>query len=521
MSSAPLLDSLPASYARLGDERLAVLAGRGDSGAAAAIHGRYADALLGYCRSIVRDPDDAQDVLQQTMLNALQALERRELRAPLRPWLFRIAHNTSISLLRRRRPTDELHEESMAAGHSVSPETELLARERLQELVDDVAALPARQRTALLLHDVAGLPHADVAAELGCSDGASRQTVTAARTALREAATGRDVPCADVRRMVDAGDRRRLRARPIQAHLRTCAGCRLRATRTAPAVIGGEPAGLFGGLLQGLGLASTVGAPAVASGLGAKAAVVFTVAATAAVGAGVPGRVGPPTRHVAEPKAVVAAAPAAASAATPVPSSSAATTTASLTGASIAGTTDPEASTLGKLVATTEEAPKKDEHDPDISFGGRPVGAWNETGQSPTVGGVADRGRLGRPAPEHRSSGSPSWRRPSPSRSSDPSRASEQGSAPTQPSPSSEPSSRSWTQHRRQPASPTASSPGRAQPSGDAPAPEQPTTPSPTALATATPSISPPPADTSSTTPSPAPTSTSSPASPTDPSSAG
>ena len=177
----------PRGYALLGDERLAALAGSGDTDAGAAIHERYADALLRYVRSIVRDPDDAQDVLQQTMLNALQALARRDLEAPLRPWLFRIAHNTSISLLRRRRPTDELGHEDGRAGRSESAETELLARERLRELVDDVAALPERQRAAILLHDVAGLPHEVVAGELGCSGGASRQTVSAARSALRDA----------------------------------------------------------------------------------------------------------------------------------------------------------------------------------------------------------------------------------------------------------------------------------------------------------------------------------------------
>jgi len=516
MSSAPLLDALPRSYDRLGDERLAVLAGRGDSAAQEAIHGRYADALLGYCRSIVRDPDDAQDVLQQTMLNALQALERRELQAPLRPWLFRIAHNTSISLLRRRRPTDELQEESMAAGHGVSPETEMLARERLRELVDDVAALPERQRTALLLHDVAGLPHAEVAAELGCSDGASRQTVTAARTALREAQTGRDVPCADVRRMVDAGDRRRLRARPVQAHLRTCAGCGLRAARATPAAVGGEPGGLLGGLLSGIGVATTVGAPTVVSGFAGKAALVLTFAASAAVGGVVQGQVGPPTRHVSPRESPAASAPAPAAAVASAPAASR-----SVSG--IANVTAPVAATLGRLPAATEEVAKSDGQTPDFSFGPRPVGAWSQSGQSPTVGSVADRGRH-RPAGAggQRSIGSPSWHRPSPYRSSESSPDQEPRPA-TQRHPQQEPvpSSPSSSGRLRPPRSPTASSPDRPEPAPDAPALARPEPSTPTAPATDTTSTSSPPADTSSTTPSPEPTSSTSEDSPTEPSSAG
>jgi len=518
MSSATSHAPTIGCYARLGDERLAVLAGRGDSAAQEAIHGRYADALLGYCRSIVRDPDDAQDVLQQTMLNALQALERRELRAPLRPWLFRIAHNTSISLLRRRRPTDELQEESAAAGHGVSPETEMLARERLRELVDDVAALPERQRTALLLHDVAGLPHAEVAAELGCSDGASRQTVTAARTALREAQTGRDVPCADVRRMVDAGDRRRLRARPVQAHLRTCAGCGLRAARATPAVVGGEPGGLLGGLLSGVGAATTVGAPAIVSGFAGKTALVLTFAASAAVGGVVQGQAGPPTRHVSphvSPAASASAPPASAPATGSAPAASR-----SVSG--IANAAAPAAATLGRLPAADEEIAKSERKTPDVSFGPRPIGAWSQSGQSPTVGSVADRGRH-RPAGAggHRSIGSPSWHRPSPYRSSpdpEPRPASPQPQHRRQ---ESAPSSPSWSEHPRQPRSPTASSPERPARTPDAAAPAAPEPSAPTAPATDTTSTSMPPAATPSTTPSPEPTSSTSEDSPTEPSSAG
>jgi len=521
MSSATSHAPTIGSYDRLGDERLAVLAGRGDSAAQEAIHGRYADALLGYCRSIVRDPDDAQDVLQQTMLNALQALERRELQAPLRPWLFRIAHNASISLLRRRRPTDELQEESSAAGHGVSPETELLARERLRELVDDVAALPERQRTALLLHDVAGLPHAEVAAELGCSDGASRQTVTAARTALREAQTGRDVPCADVRRMVDAGDRRRLRARPVQAHLRTCAGCGLRAARATPAAVGGEPGGLLGGLLSGVGAASTVGAPAIVSGFAGKTALVLTFAASAAVGGVVQGQAGPPTRHVSPhvaPAASASAPPASATTAGSAPAASRSTS-------GIANAAAPAAATLGQRPAADEEVAKSEGKTPDVSFGPRPIGAWSQSGQSPTVGSVADRGRH-RPAGAggHRSIGSPSWHRPSPYRSSASSPAPEPRPATQQPQhrrQASAPSSPSWSAHRPQRDSPTASSPERPARTPAAPAPAAPEPSTPTAPVTATTSPSTPPAATPSTTPSPEPTSPTSEASPTEPSSAG
>src|SRR3954449_12122723 len=87
-------------------------AARGDF---AAVYERHHQALYRYCRSILRHEQDAQDALQNTMARAISALqdERREIE--LRPWLFRIAHNEAISILRRRRATAEL-DDAPAAG---------------------------------------------------------------------------------------------------------------------------------------------------------------------------------------------------------------------------------------------------------------------------------------------------------------------------------------------------------------------------------------------------------------------
>ena len=88
-------------------KRLARLAARGNTRAFAAIYERYHQTLYRYCRSILNDDIDSQDALQSTFTRALSALKRGQRIAPLRPWLFRIAHNESISLLRRRRRGQE------------------------------------------------------------------------------------------------------------------------------------------------------------------------------------------------------------------------------------------------------------------------------------------------------------------------------------------------------------------------------------------------------------------------------
>src|SRR5947209_15510128 len=92
----------------LRDEGLARLIGNGSERAFAALYHRYHQQLYRYCRSMLRDDADAQDALQSTFTSAFAALRRGRRDAPLRPWLFRIAHNESVSIMRRRRPQSEL-----------------------------------------------------------------------------------------------------------------------------------------------------------------------------------------------------------------------------------------------------------------------------------------------------------------------------------------------------------------------------------------------------------------------------
>src|SRR3954453_11538215 len=98
--------ALPAS----GDERLAKQVSAGSERAFAVLYERYHQQIYRYCRSILHNDADAQDALQSTFAAALGALQRAQRSAPLRPWLFRIAHNETISLLRRRGATTELSE---------------------------------------------------------------------------------------------------------------------------------------------------------------------------------------------------------------------------------------------------------------------------------------------------------------------------------------------------------------------------------------------------------------------------
>jgi RNA polymerase sigma factor (sigma-70 family) len=208
---------------RLGDEALARRAAAGSDAAFTALYERYHGPLLGYCRSILLNDEDAQDATQNALENALRSLPRREPGRPLRPWLYRIAHNEAINVVRRRRPHAELTEldEPTVPG----PEVDSEHRVRLAQLVDDLRGLPERQRGALVMRELSGLSYDDIATALGISNEATRRAVFDARSALHEAVDGRATECISVRHCISDGDRRSLRARRIRAHLRSCNDC--------------------------------------------------------------------------------------------------------------------------------------------------------------------------------------------------------------------------------------------------------------------------------------------------------
>jgi len=291
----------------LSDERLARRAAGGEEAAFTAIFDRYHQQLYRYCLAIVGDAQDAQDALQNTMLKALRALPGEERELKLKPWLYRIAHNESIDLLRRRRATRQLDAELAAPTPPLADELD--SRERLRQLLADLDELPERQRGALVMRELAGLDFAAIATALDTSPAVARQTLYEARLSLRRMGEGRDMDCMTVTKALSDGDGRVARRRDVSAHLRHCASCRdfrdeIGRREHDFAALAPLPAALAAGLLQGLlgGTGSSgsgaVGGAAIAGGaaksIGSSAALkgAAAVLAIAAVGTGAADRGG-------------------------------------------------------------------------------------------------------------------------------------------------------------------------------------------------------------------------------------
>jgi RNA polymerase sigma factor (sigma-70 family) len=298
----------PAGLTRLlSDERLTRRAVGGDERAFAAIFSRYHQSLYRFCLAIVGNPEDAQDALQNTMMKVLRALPGEKRKIELKPWLYRIAHNESIDLLRRRRETRELDPEQPTPGYGLAEDA--ATRERLRQLLADLEELPERQRETLVMRELAGLGFEEIGTALETSGAVARQTLYEARLSLRQMEEGREMSCDAVSRALSDGDGRVARRRDVRAHLRSCADCRrfqveiesrqhdLAALSPLPAiaaagilqgVLGGSQAAAGGGLAAALGggAAQTIGASAAAKGI-ATAAVVAAVGVGAADRSGV------------------------------------------------------------------------------------------------------------------------------------------------------------------------------------------------------------------------------------------
>lgn len=281
----------------LSDNRLTRRAAEGDERASAAIFDRYHQGLYRYCLAIVGDPHDAQDALQNAMVKVLRALPGEERKLELKPWLYRIAHNESIELLRRRRETRPLDLELASPGTGLAEEA--MTRDRLRRLISDLDQLPERQRGAVVMRELAGLEFAEIGAAFGTSAAVARQTLYEARLSLRQMDEGRAMSCATVTKVISDGDGRVGRRRDIRAHLRTCPSCRrfreeIGGRERDLAALAPLPAVAAASLLQSLLGGHGAGGGGLAGALGTSAALkgAATVAVVAAIGVGAADRGG-------------------------------------------------------------------------------------------------------------------------------------------------------------------------------------------------------------------------------------
>lgn len=136
---------------------------------------------------IVGNVDDAQDLTQETFIKALQRQNQLKDLERAGHWLSRIAANTAIDFLRKKKKLS-FTDVSQLAGFATpwaDPEQSVLRGERKLHLDGGLAVLTERERMALLLRDVEDMPADQVAEQMNCSMATVRSHIANARTKFK------------------------------------------------------------------------------------------------------------------------------------------------------------------------------------------------------------------------------------------------------------------------------------------------------------------------------------------------
>ncbi len=152
----------------------------------------YMAALYNTARRITGDPHEAEDLVQDTYVRALQAYAQLQNPAQCRAWLYQILRNLFIDARRRKHSTPELVmydgareiDQQASSVWSVSLEEEALRRLSHEEVHQALAALPEDLRMALMLCDLEGFTYHEIADILGRPVGTVRSRIARARRAL-------------------------------------------------------------------------------------------------------------------------------------------------------------------------------------------------------------------------------------------------------------------------------------------------------------------------------------------------
>jgi RNA polymerase sigma factor (sigma-70 family) len=154
-----------------------------------ALAGEVRPELHRYCARLMGSVIDGEDVVQDTLVRALVALPGLDAMTPFRPWLFRIAHNRALDLLRSRALR---HAEPLDAAPAVAdpaspdPMETLMRQEAVETAVSRFVELPILQRSVVILKDVLDESLMEIAALLDLTVDAVKGHLARGRARLRE-----------------------------------------------------------------------------------------------------------------------------------------------------------------------------------------------------------------------------------------------------------------------------------------------------------------------------------------------
>ena len=164
---------------------------------------RYESKVYRLAVRMLRNPQDAEDALQETFLQVFRGLAGFEGRSKFSTWLFRLATNVCLMRIRHREtepskllpledylPKLEEGDSPQMMDWADRPEDALLSKESREKMMEALDKLPAEYRAVFILRDIEGFSNAETGESLGISVAAVKSRLHRARLALRGMLSG-------------------------------------------------------------------------------------------------------------------------------------------------------------------------------------------------------------------------------------------------------------------------------------------------------------------------------------------
>jgi len=151
------------------DGELLLLARQGNQRAAKELVERYATPLFGYIMRLTGQRETAEDIFQDTFTRVFQDNSRYSEQGNFKAWLFRIAHNQIVDLIKKRRIDTVNVEPELLTNKQPDTLEQMVRTEQQKRMLELVERLPLKQKTVLLMRLEGKLSFKEIAVALNCS----------------------------------------------------------------------------------------------------------------------------------------------------------------------------------------------------------------------------------------------------------------------------------------------------------------------------------------------------------------
>lgn len=166
---------------------------QGDTRAFRTVYEIYRDRVFALCRHMAGNREDAEDLTQESFVQAFRHVGSFRAESAFGTWLYRIAANRCMAEARKRRPQFRDIDEVEATPNAVSltakedsPEQSLMRKEMMLRVEEAIAELPESQRLLFVLATQMGMKYRDIGQIVDCSEDAVKVRIHRARKRVRD-----------------------------------------------------------------------------------------------------------------------------------------------------------------------------------------------------------------------------------------------------------------------------------------------------------------------------------------------